>query len=60
MTTFPPGTELIRTRHIHGTTILGAFLLWVGLTASLTVVGMVIGIPMAIAGLGILTTPHPH
>ena len=60
MTTYAQPTEVIRTRHIHGTTILGGFLLWAGVTVSLTVVGMIIGIPMAIAGLGILTTPHPH
>jgi len=55
MTTYD-GTEVIRTRHIHATSILGGLLLWLGVTVSLTVVG----IPMAIAGLGILTTPHPH
>ena len=59
MTTYN-GTEVIRTRHIHATSVLGGLLLWLGMTVSLTVVGMIVGIPMAIAGLGILTTPHPH
>ena len=59
MTTYN-GTEVIRARHIHVTSILGGLLLWLGVTVSLTVVGMIVGIPMAIAGLGILTTPHPH
>ena len=54
------GTAVIRTRHIHATSILGALLLWLGVTVSLTVVGMIVAIPMVIAGLGILTTPHPH
>ncbi len=60
MTTYPQETRVIRTRHIHGTSIMGGLLLWGGLTLSMTVVGMIIGIPMAIAGFGILTTPHPH
>ncbi len=60
MTTYATRTEVIRTRHIHAVSIFGALLLWLGVTVSLTFVGLIIGVPMAIAGLGLLTTPHPH
>ena len=60
MTTYANRTEVIRNRHIHAASIFGALLLWLGVTVSLTVVGLVVGVPMAIAGLGLLTTPHPH
>ncbi len=53
-------TEVVRTRHIHLASIAGAVMLWLGLTLSLTFVGMIVGIPLALAGLGLLTTPHPH
>ena len=60
MTTYANGTPVIRTRHIHAASIFGALLLWLGVTVSLTFVGLIVGIPMAIAGLGLVTTPHPH
>ena len=53
-------TEVIRTRHIHLASIAGAFMLWLGITLSLTFVGMIVGVPLALAGLGLFTTPHPH
>lgn len=58
--TSPARTEVIHTRHIHGTSIAGALLLWLGLTLSMTFVGLIVGAPMALAGFGLLTTPHPH
>ncbi len=60
MTTYAQQTEVVRTRHIHLASIAGAVMLWLGITVSLTFVGMIIGIPLALAGLGLLTTPHPH
>jgi hypothetical protein len=53
-------TEILRTRHVHLASILGGLLLWVGATAMMTVAGIIVGIPVALAGIGLLTTPHPH
>jgi len=53
-------TRLAHSRHIHLQSIFGGLLLWTGVMISLTLWGVVLGAPMAILGLGLLTTPHPH
>jgi len=53
-------TEIIRTRHIHLASIAGALMMWLGIALSMTVAGIVIGVPVAFVGFGLLTTPHPH
>ena len=48
-----------RRRHLRLEALLGAAMLVVGTALNLTVIGLVVGIPLAIAGFGLLTTPDP-
>lgn len=52
-------TSRRRRRHNRLETAFGGLMLFVGTLLNLTVVGLVLGMPLAVAGFSILTTPDP-
>ena len=57
MTTSTIEQRPIFQRRVGGGVILGGLLLVVGTALNLTIIGMVIGVPMVVAGLGLLGPP---